>query len=160
MKVYNPMLQRRQDVCDELAKTPFWSLLKTKRKSDMDLIKIINCYNLTNQKFKFGRHESHGISSDDIVQIFELNNEGIDLPNTNKSTKFGDDDHLIKKYFTYVKVVKKKHLVEAYEKALEDETPEGVQDIASLICAHLVQSLLFTNSGTYITWSFLNICTN
>ncbi|KAM2938626.1 hypothetical protein FF1_038396 [Malus domestica] len=29
MKVYSPMLQRCQDICDELAKTPFWSLLKT-----------------------------------------------------------------------------------------------------------------------------------
>ncbi|CAN6556696.1 unnamed protein product [Malus baccata var. baccata] len=171
MKVYNPMLQLRQDVRNELAKTPFWSILKTymdgtlitserKRKSDMDLIKIINCYNPATQKFKFGRHKAHGISSNDVAQIFGLNNEGIDLPNTDKSTKFGDDDRLIKKYFADVKVVKKKHLAEAYEKALEDETPEGTQDLASLICAHLVQSLLFTNSGTYITWSFLKICTN
>ncbi|CAN6579918.1 unnamed protein product [Malus baccata var. baccata] len=115
MKVYNPMLQRRQEVYDELAKTPFWSLLKTymdgtlitserKRKLDMDLIKIINCYNSKNQKFKFGCHKSQGISSDDVVQIFGLKNEGIDLPNTDKSTKFGDDDNLIKKYFTYVKI--------------------------------------------------------
>ncbi|RXH87138.1 hypothetical protein DVH24_028638 [Malus domestica] len=97
MKVYNPMLQLRQDVCND-AKTPFWSLLKTymdgtlitserKRKSDMDFIKIINCYNPTTQKFKFGRHKGHGISSNDVAQIFGLNNEGINLPNTNKSRR-------------------------------------------------------------------------
>ncbi|TQE08881.1 hypothetical protein C1H46_005495 [Malus baccata] len=103
------------------------------------------------QKFKFGHHKAHGISSNDVVQIFGLNNKGIDMPNTDKSTKFGDDDHLIKKYFADVNVVKKKHLAEAYEKALLDKTPEGIQDIASLTCEHLVQSLLFTNFGTYIT---------
>ncbi|KAB2625943.1 signal recognition particle subunit SRP68-like [Pyrus ussuriensis x Pyrus communis] len=145
MKVYNPILQQRQDVCDELAKMPFWSLLKTymdgtlitserKRKCNMDLIKIINCYNPTNQ-------------NNNVVQIFGLNNEGIDLPNTDKSTKFGDDDRLIKKYFTDVKVVKKKHLAKAYEKALEDETPENAQDIVSFICAHLVQSLLMIHKA-------------
>ncbi|KAB2632044.1 signal recognition particle subunit SRP68-like [Pyrus ussuriensis x Pyrus communis] len=82
-----------------------------KRKSDMDLIKIINCYNPKNQKFEFGCHKSQGISR-------------IDLSNINKSTKFGDDDRLIKKYFTDVKIVKKKHIAKAYEKALEKETPE------------------------------------
>ncbi|RXH70809.1 hypothetical protein DVH24_015431 [Malus domestica] len=123
MKVYNPMLQQRQDIYDELAKTPFWSLLKTymdgtlitserKRKFDMDLIKIINCYNPTNRKFKFRRHKSQGISTDNVVQIFGLNNEGIDLPNTDKSTKFGDDVCLIKKYFTYVKICLHTNLAE------------------------------------------------
>ncbi|KAM2054351.1 hypothetical protein ACFX1T_003887 [Malus domestica] len=81
MKVYNPMLQLRQDVCND-AKTPFWSLLKTymdgtlitserKRKFDMDFIKIINCYNPTTQKFKFGRHKGHGISSNDKKHLAE-----------------------------------------------------------------------------------------
>ncbi|KAB2629064.1 signal recognition particle subunit SRP68-like [Pyrus ussuriensis x Pyrus communis] len=135
MKVYNPMLQWRQYICNELAKTPFWSLLKMKRKSDMNLIKIINCYNPTTQKFKFGRHKAHGISSNYVVQNFGLNNEGIDMSNTDESTKFGDDDPLIKKYFADVKV-----------KTLLDETPEGTQDIASLICAHLVESLLWDTS--------------
>ena len=63
-KVYKPVLQQRQDVCDELAKMSFWSLMKMymdetlimserKKKSDMDLIKIINCYNPGDQKFIF-----------------------------------------------------------------------------------------------------------
>ncbi|RXH96825.1 hypothetical protein DVH24_009667 [Malus domestica] len=151
MKVYNPMLQRRQDVYDELAKTPFWSLLKTymdgtlitserKRKLDMDLIKIINCYNSKNQKFKFGCHKSQGISSDDVVQIFGLKNEGIDLPNTDKLTKFGDNDNLIKILFIDVKIVKKKFLAEAYKIALEDETPE-----AHKILLHLYAHTLFNH---------------
>ncbi|RXH88128.1 hypothetical protein DVH24_042199 [Malus domestica] len=121
MEVYKPMLQHCQDVRDELAETPFCSLLKTymdktlimserKKKLDKDLIKIIQCYNTKNQKFKFGHHEAKGISSDDVVQIFGLNNEGIGLTNTNKSTKFGKDDHFITKYFTNTKIVKKKHL--------------------------------------------------
>ncbi|RXH80930.1 hypothetical protein DVH24_004844 [Malus domestica] len=90
---------------------------KRKKKSDIDLIKIINRY--------------HKNQNDDVVQIFELNNKGIDLPNTDKFTKFGNDDHLIKKYFTDVKIVKKKHLVEAYKKLVKDKTPEGAKDTAT-----------------------------
>ncbi|CAN6688001.1 unnamed protein product [Malus baccata var. baccata] len=102
MKVYKPMLRRRQDVCITLQRTPFWSLLKNymdgtlitserKRKSDLDLIKIINCYNPTTK-------------NNDVVQIFGLNNEGINMRNIDKSTKFGDDDRLIKKYcFTHMR---------------------------------------------------------
>ncbi|RXH97647.1 hypothetical protein DVH24_009972 [Malus domestica] len=89
-----------------------------------------------------------------------LNNQGVDLPNTDKSTKFGDDDHLVTKYFKDAKIVKKKHITEAYEKLLQDRTPEGPKDTAALICAHLIQSFLFANSRTYITWSFLKICGN
>ncbi|KAM1751098.1 hypothetical protein FF1_009209 [Malus domestica] len=69
--------------------------------------------------------------NDDVFQIFELNNKGIDLPNTDKFTKFGNDDHLIKKYFTDVKIVKKKHLAEAYKKSVKDKTPEGAKDTAT-----------------------------
>ncbi|KAB2599219.1 signal recognition particle subunit SRP68-like [Pyrus ussuriensis x Pyrus communis] len=159
MKVYKPI---KDAILESTKDVHGWDFDYVRKKEEvrMDLIKIINCYNPTTQKFKFRRHKAHGISSNVVVQIFGLNNEGIDLSNTDKSTKFNDDDRLIKKYFADVKVVKKKHLAEAYDKAILDETPEGTQNIASLICAHLVQSLLYTNSETYITWSFLKIYTN
>ncbi|CAN6545087.1 unnamed protein product [Malus baccata var. baccata] len=169
MQLYKPTIQQRQDICDELAKTPFWSLLKVymddiliatdrKKKSGMDLIKIMQCYNSKEQKFKFGDNEAKGITNDDVVQIFGLNNRGVELPNTDKSTKHGKEDPFVDKYFKHAKVVKRKQLIEAYEKSLLDQSPQGAKDTTSIICAHLIQSLLFANSGTYITWSFLKIC--
>ncbi|CAN6718164.1 unnamed protein product [Malus baccata var. baccata] len=61
MQLYRPMLQQRQDVINHLAETPFWSLIKfymddeivatdRKKKSDMDLIKIIQCYDSKQQR--------------------------------------------------------------------------------------------------------------
>ncbi|KAM1137492.1 hypothetical protein FF1_035448 [Malus domestica] len=169
MQLYKPTIQQRQDICDELAKTPFWSLLKVymddilittdrKKKSGMDLIKIMQCYNSKEQKIKFGDNEAKGITNDDVVQIFGLNNRGVELPNTDKSTKHGKEDPFVDKYFKHAKVVKRKQLIEAYEKSLLDQSPQGAKDTTSIICAHLIQSLLFANSGTYITWSFLKIC--
>ena len=168
IQVYKPMLQQRNDVCNHLGKTPFWSLIKfymddeiiateRKKKSDMDLIKIIQCYDSKQQKFKFGDHEPRGISSEDVAQIFGLNNQGVELPNTDKSTK-NMKDSFVKTYFANQKIVKKKDIFEAYQKSIQDEPPAGAKATASIICAHLLQSLLFATSGTYISWSFITIC--
>nr|XP_028945191.1 uncharacterized protein LOC108174641 [Malus domestica] len=168
MQLYRPMLQQRQDVINHLAETPFWSLIKfymddeivatdRKKKSDMDLIKIIQCYDSKQQQFKFGDHEPKAITSEDVVEIFGLNNQGVELPNTDKSTK-NMKDSFVKAYFAKQKIVKKKDIVEAYQKSVQDKTPEGAKATASIICVHLLQSLLFATSGTYIAWSFITIC--
>ncbi|CAN6586092.1 unnamed protein product [Malus baccata var. baccata] len=168
MQLYRPMLQQRQDVINHLAETPFWSLIKfymddeivatdRKKKSDMDLIKIIQCYDSKQQRFKFGDHEPNAITSEDVVEIFGLNNQGVELPNTDKSTK-NMKDNFVKSYFAKQKIVKKKDIVEAYQKSVQDKTPEGAKATASIICVHLLQSLLFATSGTYIAWSFITIC--
>ncbi|KAM1307293.1 hypothetical protein ACFX2H_009563 [Malus domestica] len=168
MQLYRPMLQQRQDVINHLAETPFWSLIKfymddeivatdRKKKSDMDLIKIIQCYDSKQQRFKFGDHEPKAITSEDVVQIFGLNNQGVELPNTDKSTK-NMKDSFVKTYFAKQKIVKKKDIVEAYQKSVQDKTPEGAKATASIICVHLLQSLLFATSGTYLSWSFITIC--
>ncbi|KAB2623907.1 DNA ligase 1-like [Pyrus ussuriensis x Pyrus communis] len=152
MQLYKPMLQQRHDVCNHLGKTPFWSLIKfymddeivateKKKKSDVDLIKIIQY------------HEPRGITSEDVAQIFGLNNQGVELPITDKSTK-NMKDNFVKTYFANQKIVK----IEAYQKSIQDETPEGAKAIASIICVHVLQSLLFATFGTYITWSFITIC--
>ncbi|KAM1097205.1 hypothetical protein ACFX19_014888 [Malus domestica] len=168
MQLYRPMLQQRQDVINHLAETPFWSLIKfymddeivatdRKKKSDKDLIKIIQCYDSKQQQFKFEDHEPKAITSEDVVEIFGLNNQEVELPNTDKSTK-NMKDNFVKAYFAKQKIVKKKDIVEAYQKSVQDKTPEGAKAIASIICVHLLQSLLFTTSETYIAWSFITIC--
>ncbi|CAN6582753.1 unnamed protein product [Malus baccata var. baccata] len=153
MQLYRPMLQQRQDfyMDDEIVATD------RKKKSDMDLIKIIQCYDSKQQRFKFGDHEPKAITSEDIVQIFGLNNQGVELPNTDKSTK-NMKDSFVKTYFAKQKIVKKKDIVEAYQKSVQDKTPKGAKATASIICVHLLQSLLFATSGTYIAWSFITIC--
>ncbi|KAM1205026.1 hypothetical protein ACFX2G_005979 [Malus domestica] len=168
MQLYRPMLQQRQDVINHLAETPFWSLIKfymddeivatdRKKKSDMDLIKIIQCYDSKQQQFKFGDHKPKTITSEDVVEIFGLNNQRVELPNTDKSTK-NMNDSFVKAYFAKQKILKKKDIVEAYQKSVQDKTPEGAKATASIICVHLLQSLLFATSGTYIAWSFITIC--
>ncbi|KAM2076732.1 hypothetical protein ACFX1T_039434 [Malus domestica] len=153
MQLYKPMLQQRQDVINHLAETPFWSLIKfymndeivatdRKKKSDMDLIKIIQCYDSKQQQFKFGDHEPKAITSEDVVEIFGLNNQGVELPNTDKSTK-NMKDSFVKAYFAKQKIVKKKDIVEAYQKSVQDKTPEGAKATASIICVHLLQSLKY-----------------
>ncbi|CAN6700366.1 unnamed protein product [Malus baccata var. baccata] len=154
MQLYKPMLQQRQDVINDLAETPFWSLIKfymddeivatdRKKKSDMNLIKIIQCYDSKQQQFKFGDHEPKAITR-------------VELPNTDKSIK-NMKDSFVKSYFAKQKIVKKKDIVEAYQKLVQDKTPEGAKATASIICVHLLQSLLFATSGTYIAWSFITI---
>ncbi|CAN6708562.1 unnamed protein product [Malus baccata var. baccata] len=115
MQLYRPMLQQRQDVINHLAETPFWSLIKfymddeivatdRKKKSDMDLIKIIQCYDSKQQQFKFGDHEPKAITSEDVVEIFGLNNQGVELLNTDKSTK-NMKDSFVKAYFAKQKII-------------------------------------------------------
>ena len=117
MQLYKPMLQQRQDVCNHLVDTPFWSLIKfymddqivateRKKKSDMDLIKIMQCYDSNQQKFKFGDHDPKAITSEDVVEIFGLNNQG----DTDKSTK-NMKDKFVKTYFAKQKIVKKRTLL-------------------------------------------------
>ncbi|CAN6711771.1 unnamed protein product [Malus baccata var. baccata] len=169
MEAYKPMLEERKDICEQLEKTSFWSLIKLymddflvvtkrKKKSDTDLSKVIKCYDPKEQKFRFGDRDARGITSDDVALIFGLNNDGVELPNTDKSSKSGKEDRFIEKYFHNVERVKKNHILQAYQKSLVDRTLEGARDTASIICAHLIQPLLFANSGTYITWSFVQIC--
>ncbi|CAN6567532.1 unnamed protein product [Malus baccata var. baccata] len=168
MQLYRPMLQQRQDVINHLAETPFWSLIKfymddeivatdRKKKSDMDLIKIIQCYDSKQQQFKFGDHEPKAITSEDVVEIFGLNNQGVELPNTDKSTK-NMKDGFVKAYFAKQKIVKKRTLLKHTKNQSKTKTPEGAKATASIICVHLLQSLLFATSGTYIAWSFITIC--
>ncbi|TQE07451.1 hypothetical protein C1H46_006928 [Malus baccata] len=168
MEAYKPMLEERKDICEQLEKTSFWSLIKLymddflvvtkrKKKSDTNLSKVIKCYDPKEQKFRFGDRDARGITPDDVALIFGLNNDGVELPNTDKSSKSGMEDRFIEKYFHNVERVKKNHILQAYQKSL-DRTPEGARDTTSIICAHLIQPLLFTNSGTYITWSFVQIC--
>ncbi|CAN6711774.1 unnamed protein product [Malus baccata var. baccata] len=168
MQLYRPMLQQRQDVINHLAETPFWSLIKfymddeivatdRKKKSDMDLIKIIQCYDSKQQQFKFGDHEPKAITSEDVVEIFGLNNQGVELPNTDKSTK-NMKDSFVKAYFAKQKIVKKRTLLKHTKNQSKTKTPEGAKATASIICVHLLQSLLFATSGTYIAWSFITIC--
>ncbi|KAM1366980.1 hypothetical protein ACFX13_000532 [Malus domestica] len=90
-----------------------------KKKSNMDLIKVIKCYDPKEQKFRFGDCDARKITLDDVALIFGLNNDGVELPNTDKSSKSSKEDRFIEKYFH--------------------------------------NSLLFANSGSYITWSFLQI---
>ncbi|KAM1818360.1 hypothetical protein ACFX11_000163 [Malus domestica] len=162
------MLEERKDICEQLKKTSFWSLIKLymddflvvnkrKKKSDTDLSKVIKCYDPKEQKFRFGDRDARGITPDDVALIFGLNNDGVELPNTDKSSKSSKEDRFIEKYFHNVERVKKNHILQAYQKSLVDRTPKGARDTASIICAHLIQSLLFANSGTYITWSFVQI---
>ncbi|KAM2454763.1 hypothetical protein PS1_014838 [Malus domestica] len=80
MQLYRPMLQQRQDVINHLAETPFWSLIKfymddeivatdRKKKSDKDLIKIIQCYDSKQQQFKFEDHEPKAITTWSFITI-------------------------------------------------------------------------------------------
>ena len=99
-----------------------------------------------------------GITPDDVALIFELNNDGVELPNTDKSSKSGKEDRFIEKYFHNVERVKQKHILQAYKKITRLPNSSRCKRYGSIICAHLIQSLLFANSGSYITWSFLQIC--
>ncbi|CAN6558448.1 unnamed protein product [Malus baccata var. baccata] len=146
MQLYRPMLQQCQDVINHLAETSFWSMIKfymddeivatdRKKKSDMNLIKIIQCYDSKQQQFKFGDHEPKTITSEDVVEIFGLNNQGVELPNTDKSTK-NMKDSFVKAYFAKQKIVKKKDIVEAYQKSVQDKLLKG----------------------SIIPWSFITIC--
>ena len=129
IEIYKPMLEERKDVCYELAKTPFWSLIKLymdhilvvtqrKKKSDTDLIKFIKCYDSREQKFRFGDRDARGITPDDVAVIFGLKNDGDELPNTDKSSKSGKEDRFLERYFHNVDRVKQKHLLEAYRKSI------------------------------------------
>ncbi|RXI07922.1 hypothetical protein DVH24_014488 [Malus domestica] len=128
METYKPMLEERKDRLIKLYLDHFLVVTKRKKKSNMDLIKkksnmdlikVIKCYDPKEQKFRFGDCDARKITLDDVALIFGLNNDGVELPNTDKSSKSSKEDRFIEKYFH--------------------------------------NSLLFANSGSYITWSFLQI---
>ncbi|KAM0963827.1 hypothetical protein FF1_022871 [Malus domestica] len=52
-------------------------------------------------------------------------------------------DNFVKAYFAKQKIVKKKDIVEAYQKLVQDKTPEGAKATALIIFVHLLQSLKY-----------------
>ena len=93
----------------------FLVVTKRKKKSDTDLIKFIKCYDPREKKFRFGDRDARGITPDDVAVIFGMNNDGVELPNTDKSSKSGKEDRFMEKYFHNVERVKQKHILQAYK---------------------------------------------
>lgn len=77
----------------------FLVVTKRKKKSTTNLIKIINCSDPEKHKFIFGDRDLRGITHNDVALIFGLNNDGVKLPNIDKSSKYGKEDRFIEKYF-------------------------------------------------------------
>ncbi|RXH80781.1 hypothetical protein DVH24_004695 [Malus domestica] len=102
----------------------------------MDLIKIIQCYNSKQQKFKFEDHEPRGITSEDVAQIFGLNNQGVELPNTDKSTK-NIKDNFVNTYFADQKITINKSKKKKRKNGEESTTTSGCTSlILYWICLH------------------------
>ena len=97
----------------------------------MDLIKIMQCYDSNQQKFKFGDHDPKAITSEDVVEIFGLNNQEVELPNTDKSTK-NMKDKFVKTYFAKQKIVKKRTLLKHIKNQSKTKLPKGQKILLQL----------------------------
>ncbi|XP_034216845.1 uncharacterized protein LOC117628483 isoform X4 [Prunus dulcis] len=144
-----------------LAKTPFWNLISAYRegyltntnckKSNYDILRLINTYNPETKKFNFRAGNEYAITSQDVADIFGLPNHGKQLPNTTTSTRPKLD--FVNKYFMGVETLTKTEIDRFLDKALEDETPQGPMDVTRFIILELFISNLFCNSGCTLAWT-------
>ncbi|CAL5349678.1 unnamed protein product [Camellia sinensis] len=145
----------------ELQKTPFWYLIqalttgrmdpKKSRKSDDDVVAIIQCYNEKTKAFIVGK-KNLTFTTNDMTFIFGLEGgkEAMSLRYSKKS-KSAFLRRRFQKDIRLTGPVLKNALV----KAMKGKQPTDFKDVAIIVTLYLCLTLFFATSGNSIGWVFI-----
>ncbi|CAL5332958.1 unnamed protein product [Camellia sinensis] len=145
----------------ELQKTPFWYLIqalttgrmdpKKSRKSDDDVVAIIQCYNEKTKAFTVGK-KNLTFTTNDMTLIFGLEGgKGAMSLRYSKKPKSAFLRRRFQKDTRLTGPVLKNALV----KAMKGKQPTDFKDVAIIVTLYLCLTLFFATSGNSIGWVFI-----
>ncbi|CAL5434355.1 unnamed protein product [Camellia sinensis] len=145
----------------ELQKTPFWYLIqalttgrmdpKKSRKSDDDVVAIIQCYNEKTKAFTVGK-KNLTFTTNDMTLIFGLEGgKGAMSLRYSKKPKAAFLRRRFQKDTRLTGPVLKNALV----KAMKGKQPTDFKDVAIIVTLYLCLTLFFATSGNSIGWVFI-----
>ncbi|CAL5438179.1 unnamed protein product [Camellia sinensis] len=145
----------------ELQKTPFWYLIqalttgrmdpKKSRKSDDDVVAIIQCYNEKTKAFTVGK-KNLTFTRNDMTLIFGLEGgKGAMSLRYSKKPKSAFLRRRFQKDTRLTGPVLKNALV----KAMKGKQPTDFKDVAIIVTLYLCLTLFFATSGNSIGWVFI-----
>ncbi|CAL5347900.1 unnamed protein product [Camellia sinensis] len=145
----------------ELQKTPFWYLIqalttgrmdpKKSRKSDDDVVAIIQCYNEKTKAFTVGK-KNLTFTTNDMTLIFDLEGgKGAMSLRYSKKPKSAFLRRRFQKDTRLTGPVLKNALV----KAMKGKQPTDFKDVAIIVTLYLCLTLFFATSGNSIGWVFI-----
>ncbi|XP_050384431.1 uncharacterized protein LOC126801025 isoform X2 [Argentina anserina] len=119
------------------------------RKSDMDIVAILKCFDKKEHTFQFGDIKAM-ISANDIAELFGLNVEGREI-NLNQKKRKGDAG-FINRLFPDQKRLSKVILEKKIRDVAKLRGAEDEHDFVRLICLYFCVTLFFCNSGNDLSW--------
>lgn len=145
-----------------MKQTPFWGLLrayheglvkdKYYKKTDVDVLSLINIFGLRLKTFIFGE-TSFALIEQDVTDVLGLPAGGDDIILTSHERPKG---LFMERIFTG-KDQLNTSIVEALLKArLAGNIEQDAEDVARLTCLYFCISILFTNSGHSIKWFIIH----
>lgn len=145
-----------------MKQTPFWGLFRSYheglvkdkyyKKTDVDILSLINRFDLRSKTFIFGE-TSVALTEQDVTDVLGLPAGGDDIILTSRERPKG---LFMERIFTG-KDQLNRSTVEALLKArLAGNTEQDAEDVARLTCLYFCISILFTNSGHSIKWFIIH----
>lgn len=165
-KIYGKLKTKERMLLREvLKKTPFWNLIAlydkglmkkaTAEKSDKDVHRIVQCYDTSLKKFRFGKHLAE-ISVSDVHYILGLPMSGLTVPNPKDGSRKPTDNPIVQRFFAEEKRIERAKIMSCIDAELDnEESPERIENIAILMILHLFITQLFASAGSKLGWSFV-----
>jgi hypothetical protein len=150
---------------DIMRETPFWGLFRafdeslvnenTCKKSYIDIIRIIQCFDARTRDFTFcGRREK--FTGFDVEELLGLPNVGCEININKRSSK--DNVDFVLRNFENTERVSRQNIESAMCKLVTCNTQQEREDFVCLVCLHFCITLLFCNSGNTVSWSIVSRC--
>ncbi|XP_048442388.1 uncharacterized protein LOC125478309 [Pyrus x bretschneideri] len=166
LNVFNVLKLKIQEEHRDIIKgTPFWGLFKAYdgglvsddmcRKTYVDIIRIINCFNAGTSEFKFG-DRCEKLTGFEVEELLGLPNFGRDINLNKRCSK--SEEGFIKRNFKTVDRVTRQNIESAMITIVTGKTQQNREDFVCLMCLHLCITLLFCNSGSTISWNIASRC--
>lgn len=152
-----------------LKATPFWPIISAYhkgqiteeryRKSDRDVMMIVEGFNNESNRFKFGDKEAT-LTPDDISKIFLLPKGGEEIFTGNKGEGKGEKKktRFNERYFKKVGRPNKTSVEEAITKVMKSKKKEDKEDFVRLLIIALCITVLLPNSSNTLAWKLVDYC--
>ncbi|KAL6188481.1 hypothetical protein ACLB2K_039873 [Fragaria x ananassa] len=132
----------------------------TTEKSDKDVHRIVQCYDTSLKKFRFGKHLAE-ISVFDVHYILGLPMSGLTVPNPKDGSRKPTDNPIVQRFFAEEKRIERGKIMSCVDAELDnEESPERIENIAILMILHMFITQLFASAGSKLGWSFVKCITD
>ncbi|KAL7219437.1 hypothetical protein ACSBR2_012485 [Camellia fascicularis] len=156
-------LELRDGHIKQLQKTPFWVMIDAIRVNELDsklfkkfdatVCRIIQTYNLEDEKFHIGGAKLP-LPNNDIRLIFgvQCGKEKLDLTHGGKRPS-----DFMQRCCANVSRISSKVIKDLLSEAICGRTERDEEDVAKLVCFYICAKLFFATTGEHIGWAFVRV---